>query len=109
MKKLITAIILLTAFNAKAELSPKEQVELCSYMGTIAEVIMTQRQLGTPITEMLETSVKNASSPAIMELTKRMTIHAYDHARLESQDAIDKTVADFRNGYELACIKDFNK
>jgi hypothetical protein len=96
MKKLIT-IAALTIACATASASSK-----CEVIGQLAYTSMDARQAGVSLTKLL-------SLPSSTALGKSILIEAYESPRFHTEEMQERAKVDFRNKWELACVKSRSK
>jgi hypothetical protein len=70
----------------------------CTVIGDLAEAIMTNRQLGIPMSRMME--INGAD-----DLARLMVMEAYKEPRYSSDEYQRRAVQDFRNEIEVACYQ----
>lgn len=92
MKKLLIASLLFTA-PAFAQTN----LEICSKHHKLAEVIMTERQDGWPLPEMIDRRGVN-------EVAQNMIMDAYRVGRYNSEDFKRKKISAFANKQYLWCM-----
>lgn len=105
MKKIIaitatSAIIAASTFPATAQ---NALAELCPAIGQLAAAIMTQRQSGASMSELMNTANNLNAVEAVKELSRNTIIEAFGHPQYETQSYREQAVQEFRNKAELAC------
>lgn len=99
MKKLIITAALLASFALSAEETKKTSLSAnCSVIETLSREIMTSRQVGVPLSKMLEITGTDA-------LSKQITINAYSMTAYRSKEYQERAINNFANTYLLECIK----
>jgi hypothetical protein len=83
-----------------------ENVGLCKSIGTLAATIMELRQEGGSYATMYQSAVSNESE-RMRNLVTFMVTQAFEVPRYKSDRYRSDAVADFRNQWELVCIKQF--
>lgn len=84
--------------------SEEEWMSICKSTAGAANAIMSSRQRGVAMTEMMDKVVRPAE-PAIKEIVKAFVIDAYNRPRYDSPEYQQKSVLDFENHAYLTCIK----
>lgn len=74
--------------------------ERCRLIAMNAEGIMTARQIGVPLSDIL--AVVNQSADP---LWRTLTLEAYSAPRYVSQTAQQRAVDDFRDGVHVLCLR----
>jgi hypothetical protein len=96
MKKLIT-IAALTIACATASAST-----ICQTVGKLAYTMMDARQAGLSLTELL-------AMPSRTPLGRTILLDAYESPRFHTEEMQERAKVDFRNKWELACVKSRSK
>jgi len=96
MRLAITAFCALVAGPALAE-EPKADDHVCKVLGMVAGSIMENRQMGIPLSDMLEVTP--------MPLLRQIVLLAYEKPRYYSDEVVREEIQDFRNEVEVACYK----
>jgi hypothetical protein len=91
MKTIITAIALATATPALAQ-------DPCTGIGDLAETMMTHRQGGTAISELMPKLDGN-------EMFIKMLLGAYGEPRYSTEEYRQRSIDDFRSLWELGCYQ----
>lgn len=96
MKKLLAIALTFTAATAFAteEVSTRE---FCKGISTLAEVVMTYRQVGTSVVTLME-----ATS---LPLAKLIIKEAYKMPRYSSGEYQRRAISDFRDEFYIQCLK----
>ena len=84
--------------------SEEEWMSICKSTAGAARAIMTNRQRGVAMTEMMDKVVRPAE-PAIKDIVKAFVIDAYNRPRYDTPEYQQKSVLDFENHAYLTCIK----
>lgn len=105
MKTLIIAIIAAVSLSAFAQDVPataaERKLKMCTTYGSIAKSIMSMRQRGLPMSELM------ATKPALESQMIRTIIElAYDKPRYNTEPIKTQTIDDFRNTIEATCFAD---
>lgn len=93
------------AYRAQsASAGPSEEfraqaIATCKGISELATTIMTQRQNGTDMAQMMETAGGN-------QLAQRIVVAAYDQPRMRVAQNQQVEIQDFANEAYLACLKD---
>ena len=86
------AVMLPVASNARSD-------EECKKLGDMASVIMVGRQGGIQLSKMLDGFTKEPDARPII-------LDAYEYPRAFTKDVLDVTNEEFRNKWELKCLKE---
>lgn len=89
--------------NPKSNVATPTSIELCTAISTLANSIMTKRQAGASMAEMM--SATQAQDQSVREVSGRLVVAAFDLPRFSTPEVIDETVKDFENEVFLECIK----
>ena len=84
--------------------SEEEWMSICKSAAGAAKAIMTNRQRGVAMTEMMDKVVRPAE-PAIKDIVKAFVIDAYSRPRYDTPENQQKSVLDFENSAYLTCVK----
>ena len=96
MKNIILAsAVLVSSFGVYAD-------DYCEAISTLAELTMTARQMGVPVSEIYKTPAD--ASEAERRLYLEMVKEAYARPAWRSDEAQRKEVSEFSSGWFLACI-----
>lgn len=82
----------------------EEWMSICKSAAGAAKAIMTNRQRGVAMTEMMDKVVRPAE-PAIKDIVKAFVIDAYSRPRYDTPENQQKSVLDFENSAYLTCVK----
>lgn len=99
MKLLKAAIICGTLLTATAHAS-----NYCDTVAKVSTTIMKNRQLGVPLSEMMEI----ANKPTLKEISgtiKQLTIAAYEQPRYSTPINQERAITDFADKQMLNCLK----
>ena len=81
--------------------------EQCEIMGSFSEIVMTQRQDGEALSELMGKlnayAESNAADPAFIKEARGIIIGAYKKSRYSTDEFKLKAIQDFRNDVELMC------
>ena len=103
MKRALLLILISMSLPAHAEAS---KAEICQAVGDMAENVMTQRQEGSKMSDMLRIYDEEfAALPAAAEEMSRLTILAFEHPLFSTDEAKREAAIEFRNQAELGCFK----
>ncbi len=91
----VTAMCLPAAANAQDQ-------DPCAGWGSLAETIMTKRQIGITMSDMMAVAMKGEENNTML---RSMIIDAYSAPMLTTKDAKIRQLRDFRNQQELNCYK----
>ena len=104
MKKLvITLILVLIATPAIAE--ERTWQESCQTTANLAEIVMTRRQEGVSIVEMVTIVKDMPIGSKERELTESILINAYGQPKFSTEEYIEEAITDFKNEVYLECAK----
>lgn len=92
MKNLLTSIALALTLAASA------QADQCQDAGDLAEAVMTARQNGAPISQLME--IANGQ-----EIIVKMVLMAYGEPRYSTDQFQSRAIEDFRNLWEVGCYQ----
>lgn len=84
--------------------SEEEWLSICKSTAGGAKAIMSSRQRGASMPEMMDKVVRPAD-PAIKDITKAFVIDAYNRPRYDTPEYQQKAILDFENYAYLTCIK----
>lgn len=107
MKKVLFTLALLTALPTMAETAQQAKDNYCNSIARVAELTMRNRQLGTPLSKLLE-KVSEAD-PSIQGTLRELTLWAYEHPRYQGESMQQRTIEDFRNEAHVICLRPRNK
>ena len=92
MKNLLTSIALTLALATSA------QADQCQDAGDLAEAVMTARQNGAPISQLMEIA-------SGQEIIVKMVLMAYGEPRYSTDQFQSRAIEDFRNLWEVGCYQ----
>ena len=92
MKHLFAAIAFTLALATSA------QADQCQDAGDLAEAVMTARQNGAPISQLME--IANGQ-----EIIVKMVLMAYGEPRYSTDQFQSRAIEDFRNLWEVGCYQ----
>lgn len=93
-----------TVNNSKKMYSEGEWLSICKSTAGAANAIMSSRQKGVAMTEMMD-KVVGTAEPAIKDIIKAFVIDAYNKPRFDTPEYQQKSILDFENYAYLTCIK----
>ena len=96
MKHLFAAIAFTLALATSA------QADQCQDAGDLAEAVMTARQNGAPISQLME--IANGQ-----EIIVKMVLMAYGEPRYSTDEFQSRAIEDFRNLWEVGCYQAMNE
>ena len=99
-----TALKSETANNGKKVYSEDEWLSICKSTAGAANAIMSSRQKGVAMIEMMD-KVVGTAEPALKDIIKAFVIEAYNKPQYNSPEFQQKSVLDFENYAYLTCIK----
>lgn len=79
------------------------QADACAELGDRAELVMGSRQVGLPLSQMMESA--SAYEEPERQTMERMLLEAYDEPQYRTPSNQKDSIARFRNKIELACYK----
>ena len=79
-------------------LATSAQADQCQDAGDLAEAVMTARQNGAPISQLME--IANGQ-----EVIVQMVLMAYGEPRYSTDEFRSRAVEDFRNLWEVGCYQ----
>lgn len=100
-------IALLLALSASfavsaAPTATKEMIEKCAGISKLAEAVMTKRQDGVAMSDLMKAASDGAEPD---QLLVRMVTAAYEQTRFQTPENKRRKVEDFRDQFYLGCIK----
>ncbi len=90
--------------DIKSNYSEDEWMSICKSSAEAAKSIMSSRQKGAAMTDMMD-KVVGAADPAVRDVIKAYVIEAYNKPRYNTPEIQQKEVLDFENSAYLTCIK----
>ena len=103
MKKIITIAALLFSVSAFAD-KKEGGTDLCKTFSSIAVQIMTARQQGVPMVDVLEIAAQGKSKE-FNTLAKKLVVSAYEQPRFMTQQNVQRSIDKFRDQVTLDCVK----
>ena len=100
MKNLISTIALCVFMTPAVATANSDAAEICPLMGQLAGAIMEGRQIGVPLSAMLQAHAAN-------DLATEMTKQAFERTRWHSDGAQQREIEDFTEFWEVTCYKAF--
>lgn len=110
MKKLLFTVML--SMSAQAKQHVPDWVDICGQFASLGEGIMYARQSGRSMQEMIEIVSKTDGSKSDNDLSSdliKITIAAYEKPRHDSEEAQQRSIAEFKNKLFLDCAKQISK
>lgn len=103
---IFTTILTAAAIASQPATEEVSVQELCETFGQVAEQIMTDRQSGEPMSELMAhyTQTENNDTNG---LTRAMIIDAYNQPAYRTQEMQTYEISNFRNNVELVCYESF--
>lgn len=101
MKKMLCISLLAVTLIAPVSYADDS---VCSSIANLANMVMTNRQAGVPLTKMIELTEAGAKKE-VQKFIKRIIIRAYDHPRYYGATWQHRVIIDFENEIYLECIK----
>lgn len=103
MKRAAFLILVLSPSIAVAEASRQE---ICKVVGDMAESVMTQRQDGAKMSDMLRIYGEElAAVPEAVDHITKLTLLAFEQPLFSTEESKREAVIEFRNQSELTCFK----
>lgn len=84
--------------------SEEEWLVICKSSAGAAKAIMSSRQRGAAMTEMMDKVVRPAE-PFIRDIIKAFVIDAYSRPRFDTPEFQQRAILDFENHAYLSCLK----
>lgn len=84
--------------------SEEDWLVICKSSASAAKSIMSSRQRGAAMTEMMDKVVRPAE-PFIRDIIKAFVIDAYSRPRFDTPEFQQKAILDFENHAYLSCLK----
>lgn len=103
MKRLIIALALLISPTVLHAEEAAQSIDECAHLGNLAKKIMTTRQNGVPLSEVMK--AMRETMPNTMEAVKPFVLMAYETIQFSAPDARATAIKSFRNAVELQCYK----
>lgn len=97
MKKILVFVTMALAGCAPAKAEDHE--EFCESYANLAESIMTSRQLGMSLSDLLA-----VTSDELSGLTRPLILAAYKRSRFSTESYRAEIIADFRNEAHVTCL-----
>jgi hypothetical protein len=98
-------ILLVAALIASTPVYATTTVELCTSMGRLANTVITLRQAGVPINDVMAVMATVEENPG-STFARALILQAYE---IPVRSVNANTVAEFRNTVEVACYSQFNQ
>ncbi|KZZ10099.1 hypothetical protein A3758_29645 [Oleiphilus sp. HI0118] len=110
MKKIVSAIALLSALNATTSHAESEaQIENCRSISQVAEVIMTARQQDMPLPEVMrlvvDVEAETETDENVKNVVKELVKTAYKAPIGPTEESQKQYIAEFRNQIFLNCYE----
>lgn len=103
MKRALLLILTSMPLPALAEAT---KAEICSTVGDMAENVMTHRQSGAKMSDMLKVYGEElVAVPAAVEQISKLTLLAFEQPLFSTEESKREAVIEFRNRAELGCYK----
>ena len=77
------------------------QIQQCTAIGEAAETVMTTRQNGVPLSQVLEA----ATQPDMPSFAPTMVLQAYDKPLFNTEQYRLKAISEYKEVWEMACYK----
>ena len=107
MNIVLTVGILSLAFYATGSASQEDNVsksEWCSTVANLAGSMMSSRQNGVALDDILKAIGANKSE-SIRKISRFMVIDAFEKPLYLTEDAKQREIKEFKNRWQLTCIK----
>ena len=98
------AVLFLALMTGVAHAATKETVEKCTTISKLAEAVMTKRQEGIAMSDLMKAANDGTAGG---DFVTKMITAAYQVNRYNTQQVQQREIADFRDQYFLACIQKF--
>jgi hypothetical protein len=102
-------IILIIVFIVSTIGVQADNSDSCENIDKTAENIMTSRQSGVPMVEVVKLVNENIKSDTLNKFVTEMVKDAYKEPRFSTQDYKKKAILDFRNKWYLFCLELFEE
>lgn len=73
----------------------------CEFLGKFAEIFMTSRQIGMP----LSTALESIPDSPLSEVMRTMILEAWGHPVYSTESISQSTISEFRDKWHLSCLK----
>jgi hypothetical protein len=107
MRNVIKAVVVVAAFVGMTNAALAND-GTCDRMSNLSKQIMTNRQNGVSLNEMMST-LNSVNNSALKTVTKTMVLDAYEHPRYNTATVKQRTIDEFANKYMLMCVKALSK
>lgn len=87
-----------------AEPATKDMLEKCASISKLAEAVMTKRQDGVAMSELMKVA---SDGPEPDQMLVRMITSAYEQRRYYTPESQKRSVEDFRDQFYLGCMQRF--
>lgn len=104
MKNLIIAAMLFVPTIAFSEEQPASKEIVCNSLGALAKVVMENRQMGVPLSKMLEVPAK-MQEESLANITTAIILEAYDSPKFSGKQYQQEAAEEFSNKVVLECWK----
>ncbi|TPJ34275.1 hypothetical protein FJ432_30090 [Mesorhizobium sp. B2-6-5] len=78
--------------------------ESCAAIGGLARTVMTKRQSGADMSEMIS-AIETISQKDFIPMAKGIVIAAYDIPRWNGEELKQQSIADFSNDIQVKCYQ----
>lgn len=99
IRLMVSISLSVLALGVQAE-EPVKLTDRCKTWSGMAETIMKARQVGAPMSELMD-----AAEEANSEAMKKIVIMAYEKPRFSAEEVQKRSTDEFRDEIYLACIK----
>ena len=107
MKTLIVALMMVVPVSVAAEESKDLGPEMCAALGQMSESIMLSRQVGVPLSQMIEITSNEGEDEELQKTIRKIVLAAYDEPRYNSVDYQQQAAQEFNNKVVLECLRSF--
>lgn len=106
MKRIITTAALALTLAAPVSAAPLTDAEIaaCADMGQIADAIMTARQSGRSMSDIIALTTGRDYAQPVIDLVQGLAVIAYQSPRYRSDRVQQEAIQDFRNMVESECF-----
>lgn len=109
MRVAVKFAVLFVSFAVWSNVSRADDTDsACATMGSLATSAMRGRQAGADMAQMMDATMKLATTPALQPVAKIMRnliVLAYQSPRYSTEEMQTKAIQDFTNQAELGCYQ----
>ena len=99
-----SSVLLFALLSSLGTAASSEDVSVCEAMGIIANRIMTDRQSGSTMSQMMR-AINKAGDPSAQTLVKSLVIGAFEQPQMMTEENRAQMALEYQNAIELGCYK----